>query len=214
MVAVILGDIIASRQLDNQEEWLNPLKNLLSSWGERPKDWEILRGDFFQLELSKPEEALLEALKIKALLKQIKPEKTNKTSSNIDVRLAIGIGHKSFSGERISESNGSAFVHAGEKFDLLKKENINLAVKSPWPDFDEEINLYLKLASVFIDKWSVSSAEMINIILRQPQITQEEIGRLIGIKQSGVSRRMQRAHAEELLELERIFRKKLKPLLS
>jgi len=36
MVAIITGDIIASRKLENQEIWLTPLKKLLSSWGQRP----------------------------------------------------------------------------------------------------------------------------------------------------------------------------------
>jgi hypothetical protein len=47
MTAIITGDIIASRKLANQEQWLTPLKKLLSTWGTRLKDWEIDRGDFF-----------------------------------------------------------------------------------------------------------------------------------------------------------------------
>ncbi|WP_332910804.1 hypothetical protein [Algoriphagus boritolerans] len=35
--------------------------------------------------------------------------------------MAIGIGEKNYSGSKISESNGPAFVFAGEKFDRLKK---------------------------------------------------------------------------------------------
>jgi hypothetical protein len=34
MVAVITGDIIASRNLVNQENWLQPLKSLFAIWGE------------------------------------------------------------------------------------------------------------------------------------------------------------------------------------
>ena len=47
MIAVIKGDIIASRKLVNQATWLVPLKNLLATWGDSPRDWVIHSGDFF-----------------------------------------------------------------------------------------------------------------------------------------------------------------------
>ncbi|MBI2281470.1 MAG: hypothetical protein HYU68_12410 [Bacteroidetes bacterium] len=214
MVAVIKGDIVASRKLTDQEKWLSPLKNLLASWGNTPQDWELVWGDFFQIEISDPEDVLKKVFEIKALIKKIEPIDDRKKISTIDVRMAIGIGEKTYTGERISESNGPAFIHAGDKFDLLKKENVNIGLKSPWQNFDEEINLYLKLAGTFMDKWSVSSAELIEIVLKKPHTTQEEIGKILGIKQSGVSGRWNRAHAEEILAVEKMFRKKIKNLLA
>lgn len=208
MVAVITGDIIASRKLVNQDKWLLPLKNLLATWGDSPKNWELVRGDFFQVEINNIEEVLKKALEIKALIKKVQPVDEHKKASTIDVRLAIGIGEKNYTGESISESNGTAFINSGDKFDLLKKENVTLGVKSPWKEFDEEINLYLKLAGIFMDKWTVSSAELMQIILNNPKITQEEIGKKLGIKQSGVSRRWNRANVNEILEVEKMFRKK------
>lgn len=209
MVAIITGDIIASRKLENQEIWLTPLKKLLSSWGERPQNWEVMRGDLFQLEITKPEDALFKAFQIKALIKKIKPIENRKTISTIDVRMAIGIGEKSFAGKTIQESNGTAFIYSGEKFDNLKKENVTLGIKTPWEDVDEELNLYLKLVGIFMNNWSVSSSELVALILNNPSLTQEEAGMKIGIKQSGVSRRWNRAHIDELLEVEKMFRKKI-----
>jgi hypothetical protein len=212
MVAIITGDIIASRKIVNQEKWLSPLKNLLTTWGESPKNWKLDRGDFFQIEITNIEEVLKKAIEIKALIKNVKPFEDDKKFSTIDVRLAIGIGDKTYSGETISESNGTAFINSGEKFDVLKKENLTIGIKSPWQDFDEEINLYLKLAGIFMDKWTISSAELMNIILKNTNITQEEIGKILGIQQSGVSRRWNRANVNEILEVERIFRKKINRL--
>jgi hypothetical protein len=209
MIAIITGDIIASRKLINQEKWLSPLKNLLATWGDSPKDWKLDRGDFFQVEIINIEESLHKALEIKTLIKKVEPIDEQKKISTIDVRLAIGIGEKTYSGESISESNGSAFINSGEKFDVLKKRNVTLGVKTPWQEFDEEINLYLKLVGTFMDKWSVSSAEIMQIILNNPNTTQEEIGKKLGIQQSGVSRRWNRANANEILEVEKMFRKKL-----
>jgi hypothetical protein len=49
MIAVIKGDIIASRKIQDPEVWMNPLKALLSKWGDSPKDWELVWGDFFPI---------------------------------------------------------------------------------------------------------------------------------------------------------------------
>lgn len=213
MIAVITGDIIASRKLINQENWLSPLKKLFASWGNSPTDWKLERGDFFQVEIANPEEAIRKALEIKALIKKVKPQDARKKMSTIDVRMAIGIGEKNYSGVSISESNGSAFIHSGNKFDVLKKENVTIGIKTLWADFDDEMNLYLKLVRIFMDNWSVSSAELVEIVLNNPNSTQAEIGRQLGIKQNSVSGRWNRAYIEELLEVEKMFRKKLKGLL-
>lgn len=204
MIAVIKGDIIASRTLNNQEQWLQPLKTLLTKWGRTPQEWELVWGDFFQLEISSPEEALMRALEIKAVIKK---------TGSIDVRMSIGIGEKTYVGTRISESNGPAFVNAGERFETLKKEKINLVIQSPWPDLDKEINLYLKLAGTIMDNWSASSAELMEIVLQKPEATQKEIGEMLGIKQNSVSGRWSRAKVSEIMEVEQMFRQKVKLLL-
>lgn len=204
MIAVITGDIIASRLVLDQDKWLVPLKSLFNNWGIRSKDWELERGDFFQVEVNNPLDALKKALQIKALIKKVEP---------LDVRMAIGIGQKTYTGESISESNGEAFIYSGEKFDSLDKENITLGIKTTWEEFDEEMNLYLKLAGTFMNKWSVSSAELMEIVLKEANITQDEIGKRLGIKQNSVSGRWNRANVNEILEVEKMFRKKIYALI-
>lgn len=211
MIAVIKGDIVSSRKIENPEKWLLPLKGLFNEWGKSPGQWEVVWGDSFQLELDHPKEALRKALLVKALIKKIASEKTNR--SLIDVRMAIGIGGKSYSSERITESNGEAFINAGEKFEELEKEKSNLLVKSPWLDFDGEMNLFIKLASVFMDKWSVASAELVEMALKHPNYTQNEIGNRLGIKQNSVSGRWKRANIDEVLSMEQMYRCKLEKLL-
>ena len=213
MIAVLKGDIVASRKLANQDLWLLPLKELLDQWGSTPEDWEIVWGDFFQVQISNPADALQKAFEIKTLIKSMKAADSTAMTSIIDVRMAIGIGEKSYSAPRISESNGTAFIYSGEKFDLLKKEDISIGVKSPWQSFDDDINLHLRLADTFMDRWTVSAAELAKIVLQNPGVTQEEIGRRLGIKQSGVSGRWSRAYIDEILKIESAFRKKIELLL-
>ena len=133
MTSILTGDIVNSRNIEAQI-WMPIIRNVLSKYGTEPNHWEIYRGDSFQLEMI-PRNALKAAILIKATIKLIK---------GLDVRLAIGIGDKSYSSEKITASNGTAFINSGECFDGLKKSVI--AIKSPFANFDNQINLMLNLA--------------------------------------------------------------------
>ena len=202
MIAVLTGDIIGSRKAANPE-WVQLLKNKLNKFGSSPNDWEIYRGDEFQLELAQPEQALISALEIKAGIKTFK---------NLDVRMAIGIGDKNFQGDKVSESNGSAYSNSGSQFDLLKTQKITLAVSSPHKEFDAEINLMLKLALVTIDNWSTVSAELAEIFFDNPNLLQEEIAQRLEIKQSAVSQRIHRAKLDLMMEVVRHYQNKVKKI--
>lgn len=213
MTAIITGDIINSRDLTSQDIWLKPLKQLLNKWGQTPKQWEIFRGDSFQLEIADPAESLLAALQIKALIKSLPYPDESKRSSPVDVRMAIGIGTKTHDAERISESNGEAFVRSGEKFEQLKSEMVTLAIKSPWAEWNVEMNLYLKLAGIQMDSWSISSGELMSEMLSNPDRTQTQIGEILHINQNSVSKRYKAANGEDILAMEKLFRKKLSQLI-
>ena len=179
------------------------LKKELEKAGKSPKTWDIYRGDSFQLLVNNPEDALLTAIKIKASLKSIK---------NTNVRMSVGIGDITYTAPKITESNGTAFVHSGEKFELLKKEKQNLAIKSDWPVFDKDINLFLKLASIAMDNWTTNAAEIVYTTLENPGKLQEELGRIVGIKQNAISNRLKRAYYDEIIELNEMYVMRLKSL--
>jgi hypothetical protein len=203
MVSILTGDIVQSRR-SKPSVWLRALKKELDKIGPSPKKWEIFRGDSFQLELTQPEDSFMIAMKIRCLLK----------AKSIDVRIAIGVGEKDHAAASILESNGQAFVLSGEKFELLKKEKQTLAIKTPWSEFDADMNLILKLASVAMSKWTANSAEAIKIALEKPDLIQEDLGKKLGIKQNAVSGRLKRAYFDELTEVDTLFRKKIRTLLS
>ncbi|MCB0395785.1 MAG: transcriptional regulator [Flavobacteriales bacterium] len=204
MTSVITGDIIHSRTLQNQDPWLIPLKKLFNEYGKTPKVWEIYRGDSFQVEVKDPADALLTAIRIKATVKCVK---------GIDVRMGIGIGGKDYEANRVSESNGEAFVHSGERLESMKKEKQNLSVKTPWPAFDEEINLHIRLALIAMDNWSQGAAELMTISLANRTLGQQEIAEKLGIAQSSVSERQTRAHHAEIMDLEAWYREKINKLI-
>ena len=199
MTSVITGDIIGSRQQESQH-WVEDLKKILAPFGKTPNQWEVYRGDEFQIEVSNPEDALLTAILIKAHLRAIKS----------DARMSIGFGHKTHSAERISESNGSAFINSGELFETLKKQKINLALRTGDLDFDEKLNLMLQLALTFMDSWLGQSAEFVAVAIENPTLSQEELGQRLGINQAAVSRRQKRAQFDLVMNLDRYFRKQIK----
>ncbi len=189
MIAVITGDIVNSRVV-NAEMWLKELKHALSFYGKEWKDWEVYRGDSFQLKIE-VEKALVAAIRIKSIVKQIK---------ELDVRIAIGIGEIDFEADRVTESNGSAFSLSGECFENLKKSK--LQIKSPWRDFDYSINLMLDLAALTMDNWTSISAQFIFIALTYPELNQVELAERLNKKSQGtISEGLKRGGYEEIQKL-------------
>lgn len=202
MTSVITGDIIGSRQHES-EHWVEDLKQILAPLGKTPSQWEVYRGDEFQIEIKNPEEALLTAILLKASLRAIKS----------DARMSIGFGDKTHDAEKISESNGSAFIHSGELFETLKKQKVTLALRTGETDIDERLNLMLQLALTFMDSWLVQSAEFVALAIENPTLSQEELGQKLGINQAAVSRRQKRAQFDLVMNLDRYFRTQIKQLI-
>lgn len=200
MISIITGDIINSRKTSRPGEWLKALKKTLSLYGKSPQKWEIYRGDSFQLEVTNISDSFLAAIRIKAAIKSFK---------GLDVRMAIGIGEKTFPASKITESNGPAFIHSGELFEQIRKNRQTLAVKSPWPGLDKELNLIISLSCIAMDKWTPPSAELVNLSLGLKEVSQKTLMKKLGIVQSAVSERQARAYFTEIMAAEHFIHEKL-----
>ncbi len=190
MIAIITGDIINSGNYQGSE-WIDILKKYLSCLGNNPTDWEIYRGDEFQVRVT-PEKALRTAIHIKALIKSVK---------ELDVRMGIGIGSETFIGTSVSQSNGTAHQYSGRTFEVLKKQKISLAIATGNDSFDRTQNLMFKLALHFMDDWSPVSAEIVVLALEMPNTSQQQISKHLNIQQSAVSQRQKRARLDLVMEL-------------
>jgi hypothetical protein len=190
MIAIITGDIINSEK-HKDSEWIGILKKQFSELGETPIDWEIYRGDEFQLKIA-PKNALWAAIRIKAVIKSIK---------DLDVRMAIGVGSEDFKGASVSESNGTAYKRSGRTFETLKEDKLNIAIATGNKKEDQSLNLMIKLALDFMDEWTSVSAEIIAIVLSNPKRAQQEMAKELSIQQSAVSQRQKRARLDLVLEL-------------
>ncbi|MDO6852820.1 SatD family protein [Cellulophaga lytica] len=199
MIAVITGDIINSRAED-VGVWLPELKSELKKIGSDPKDWEIYRGDSFQLKTT-PEQALKIALVLKTVLKQFK---------TLDVRMAIGIGEESYTAEKVTEANGSAYINSGECFEDLKKQT--LAIKTPWQEFNIVLNLVLDVLELTINNWTPNYALLIKESLKDTSVTQKELADRLDKKQSNISTSLKKAGFDEILKILDYYNTQIKKL--
>ncbi len=200
MTSVITGDIIKSRNIKDQNIWMEQLKYALNTLSSDKSYYEIYRGDSFQYECVDIYDSFINAIYIKSCIKTIK---------GLDVRMSIGIGTKDYKGNTVSESNGEAFVYSGETFETLKKEKVNLKIKTSDFTLNEELNLYYKLALIAMDNWTTNSAEIVKLSIEHPTMIQAELAKLIGISQDAVSKRQKRAYLDEILELDKLYRQKI-----
>ncbi|MHA7843461.1 MAG: SatD family protein [Winogradskyella sp.] len=200
MTSVITGDIIKSRNIKDQNIWMEQLKYALNMLSSDKSYYEIYRGDSFQYECRDIYDSFRHAVYIKSCIKTIK---------GLDVRMSIGIGTKDYEGNTVSESNGEAFVHSGETFETLKKEKVNLKVKTRDFTLNEELNLYFKLVLIAMDNWTTNSAEIVKLSIENPTMIQAELAKLVGISQDAVSKRQKRAYLDEILELDKLYRQKI-----
>lgn len=188
MKGVITGDIINSRSSSSVQEWLVPLKDCLNKYGKTPKDWEIYRGDSFQL-IVELQQTFKAAVHIKAAVKSIK---------NIDVRMSIGIGEVTHTANNVTESNGTAFINSGELFEQLEKNKKNLGLRTQSKKLNNQINPTLDLASIIMNDWSPGAAQVVNAQMDDKNLSQTELAMKLGISQVAISKALHRAHYSEI----------------
>lgn len=196
MIAVITGDIVNSKK-GNDQSWLKTLKGCLSTFGQQPEDWDVFRGDSFQLAITS-DKAFLASIYIKAALKALKL---------YDVRIAIGIGEQSSPSNMVKEANGQAFYRSGEAFEILKKQR--LIIKTSNTDWDKKLNLMFRLALLTANQWSPVVANTIKVVIENNEKSQNEIAQLLGKSQSVISETLKRGGYEEIMDLNNYFKQQI-----
>ncbi|HZY80253.1 MAG TPA: hypothetical protein VFE50_12065 [Cyclobacteriaceae bacterium] len=198
MIAVLTGDIISSRTLPNRSRWLRRLEEIIEkkSGLAKPPKWGVFRGDSFQVELSRPQDALRLAILIRAGLRST----PGFSPIRLDARIAIGIGDKGYSGKSVHYSDGEAYVLSGTALDVLKRENSRLTIQTPGFTIGKSLEISLQLASTIIDDWSFAEAQAVWLKLSENK-TQEEIAKKLKISQPAVHKRYTGSHYNEISKL-------------
>lgn len=199
MIAVLTGDIKNSSE-HKASSWLPLLKQALNRYGNEPSDWEIYRGDSFQLQTT-PKVALEAAIYIKASIKQIR---------RMDVRIAVGLGEISHKAAKITESNGPAFVNSGQCFEQLKKQR--LGIRTSNTTFNEQINLLLELALLTLDNWTPAISKTVKCAMENPTLNQKELAALLYKSQGNISEELNKAGFDEVKKMIQFYRTQLAQL--
>ena len=202
MKAVLTADIIKSSQISS-EQWMEPLKKVLSKYGSQGTEWEIYRGDEIQLLLKDPQRAFSAAIALKTVLRK----------HDFDARISIGLGDLSYKGSNIKESNGTAFIHSGRNLEALKSSKLQtLSIKSSYVDYDENFNLLFRLLENQFEKWKPGTVTSMAAYFEHKNESQTQVADKLGITQGAFSRALKRGGLENILDLDRYFRKKTQEL--
>lgn len=204
MRAVLTGDIIDSRKAENPQKWIDNLRRVLNIYGDSPKNWELFRGDSFQLE-TEAKNAFEAAFRIKAAINMLK---------FLDVRISIGLGETEFKTDSVTLNNGSSFIYSGEAFDQLKSRKRRLILSCENELLKNELNMMLQLSEAMIENWSESSATAVDMLFENPGISQTQMAQKLGITQPSVSARLRVAHADEILALIAYYSERIEGLLK
>ena len=156
---IITADIIGSTSIDADArgelpELINQLTDELQEVSQIQV--EIFRGDSFQVMVQDIEKTPLVAVLLRAGLR--KSELRSKTKI-LDARMAIGIGKVSYINEKITLSDGEAFILSGREFDELGKRKLSILTPS------EDVNAELRVETAFLDDvishWTRQQSECI-----------------------------------------------------
>lgn len=156
---IITADIIGSTSIEADArgelpELINQLTDELQEVSQIQV--EIFRGDSFQVMVQDVEKTPLVAVLLRAGLR--KSELRSKTKI-LDARMAIGIGKVSYINEKITLSDGEAFILSGREFDELGKRKLSILTPS------EDVNAELRVETAFLDDvishWTRQQSECI-----------------------------------------------------
>lgn len=199
IISVITGDIINSSEFPTNK-WFDKLKEVLLECAPET-DWEIYRGDSFQL-LSDANKALEILFLIKSKIKTIK---------GLDVRMAIGLGQIEYKSDKLLESNGTAFINSGRSFENLKKDT--LQIKSSNDEFNEIFSVFLKMADFICKNWQPKTAEIVYLSLKEPELNQSQLAKKLHKKSQGnISEALKRGGFEEIKSLIDLYKIKIRDL--
>ena len=195
LYGVITGDIVHSRMAPDL--WKPHLEEVLNQFGIVSKDWDIFRGDSFQLILD-PSQILQAAISLRIKLICL--------DASMDARMGMGIGTVQSPSTKVIESQGEAFIKSGEAFESLR-EDVLWKFKGQSSFFDDTLNLVLSLTNELIIKFSANTAEAVYFSINNPEFSQETLGKKIGINQSAISKRLKRGHWLEIHEVLNWYKK-------
>lgn len=204
MYSVLSGDIVSSTSLQSKDrdlvekelsKLLQSLKNEFDVYGR------IIKGDYIECVVPKPEEGLRVALAIKSFVKSISIElkeyKKDKSRVRLfkthGLRLAIGYGTLSRYNPNEGIIDGEAIYLSGREISGMSTHNKERVVikntlffTSNSEDLNNRFKPILELLDTLLSKATARQSEVLYLKLLNKQ--EDEIADILGIGQSAVNR--------------------------
>ena len=145
--AVITGDLIKSRKIAAQDFDVirYRLEQVLTFLSDKyGAEYDVYRGDSFQIIFPSMDHSITSALLIRLALKSVKT-----SGQKFDARISIGLGTVEAQRTKLRSSTGEAFNLSGIGLDKLKGQNIGVFTNSV--EFQRRIGLLVKFVDAKID---------------------------------------------------------------
>lgn len=178
---VITGDIVGSQQLSDSEyrTVLTQLEQSLMSLCDRyAGNFDIFRGDAFQIQLTHPEHSMKVAVALWLSLKA--------GDVSTDIRQCVGLGAATNRSSSPNRSNGEAYVLSGNGLDSMKSER--LSVRSASADFDERFGLLTRFLDVQLSGLTGVQSRVLSCFLLSDDKSHEALAAALNKSRSNVTR--------------------------
>lgn len=145
--AVITGDLIKSRKIAAQDFDVirYRLEQVLTYLSDKYNaEYDVYRGDSFQIIFPSMDYSIKSALLIRLALKSVQT-----SGQKCDARISIGLGTVDTQRTKLRSSTGEAFNLSGIGLDKLKGQNIGVFTNSK--TFQNSIDLLIKFVDAKID---------------------------------------------------------------
>jgi DNA-directed RNA polymerase specialized sigma24 family protein len=204
-IAVLTGDIIASRRLQPAERLSAVLDDTLALLATRfGAVTERYRGDGFQLVLPQAWQGVTAAVLLRAEL-----IRHSRRDQRWDARLAIAIGRDDQwqPGRRLAEASAPPFVASGQALDALDDDH-HLALRLEAGE-SECLALLMRYLDEMLEGWTPAAAEAVAGLLCHAE-SQQALAERLGISQPAVHKRLRTARWPLLQETLAYLERRLK----
>ena len=178
---VLTGDITGSQSYSNDDfgNILAALQQHLSKYAKRYSgNFDIYRGDAFQLVIGQPKYAMHIALGLRLALKAHTP--------SVDVRISVAVGEAHFRPSEVKTGTGEAFVLSGRGLDMIKPHY--LAFYSSDVKLENKTQLLTRFADAHVSGLTQTQSQTLLAYLEASDKSHENVAAALDKNRSNVSR--------------------------
>ena len=178
---VITGDVSNSQSYSDAEfrEIIATLRERLTYYAEYyGGDFDIYRGDAFQLVVAQPQHSIAAAVGLRLALKA--------HASGVDMRMSVAVGEAQFRPSEVKTGTGDAFVLSGRGLDNIKPHHLTFC--SGEQTLDDKTQLLTRFADAHINGLTQTQSQTLLAYLEATDKSHESVAAILDKNRSNVSR--------------------------